>query len=394
MKPYFWVARKELREALRDKRVRGSAIIAPLFMMLFVLALIGFVSKLAGKAENQRLHVVRTSNSIVAAMKQKGMQVIDVDSVEAGEKLIKDGKAEVVLNFDPKFDEEYAAKRVAKIEAFIDEKSTKGQIALANLNGIIAQQNQTRLKELLASGGFAPDLAEPIQVKRTPVKIGETNVSDVLLSFLPYLVTIYAFFGGFGTGPELVAGEKEKYTLETLLISPVSRRDLALGKFLALASICFLSSMSAILGVVVAGLSGVPLFKAAFPNGLGFGLLEFATMVVVLIPTVSLFAGILLAVSSYAKNLREAQQYLAIVNIVVLMPAIFSQFIGFTDLGSAKWINLIPVLNTSVSLRNALLGKTDVMALGITVAVGAVLGLICVRVAVAMFEREKVLVRV
>lgn len=394
MKPYFWVARKELREALRDKRVRGSAIIAPMFMMLFVLSLIGFIGKLVGKAENQRLHIVRTSNSIVDVLKKSGMKIEEVDSVEAGEKLIKDGKAEVVLNFDRDFDAEFKAKKVAKVEALIDAKSTKGQIALAAFSEVVKVKNMARVKELLTSGGVSADLAEPIQLKKTPVKIGETNVSDVLLSFLPYLVTIYAFFGGFGTGPELVAGEKEKYTLETLLISPVRRRDLALGKFLALATICFMSSMSAILGVVLAGVSGLSLFKAAFPNGLGFGPLEFLTMIVVLIPTVALFAGILLAVSSYAKNLREAQQYLALVNIIVLMPAVFSQFIGFTDLGSARWINMVPVLNTSVSLRNALLGKTDPIALAITVAVGAVLGLLCVRIAVAMFEREQVLVRV
>lgn len=394
MKPYFWVARKELREALRDKRVRGSAIIAPMFMMLFVLSLIGFIGKLVGKAENQRLHIVRTSNSIVDVLKKSGMKIEEVDSAEAGEKLIKDGKAEVVLNFDPDFDAEFKAKKVAKVEALIDAKSTKGQIALAAFSEVVKVKNMARVKELLTSGGVSADLAEPIQLKKTPVKIGETNVSDVLLSFLPYLVTIYAFFGGFGTGPELVAGEKEKYTLETLLISPVRRRDLALGKFLALATICFMSSMSAILGVVLAGVSGLSIFKAAFPNGLGFGPLEFLTMIVVLIPTVALFAGILLAVSSYAKNLREAQQYLALVNIIVLMPAVFSQFIGFTDLGSARWINMVPVLNTSVSLRNALLGKTDPIALAITVAVGAVLGLLCVRIAVAMFEREQVLVRV
>jgi len=134
--------------------------------------------------------------------------------------------------------------------------------------------------------------------------------------------------------------------------------------------------------------------KEMFQGGFGVTPVAAGTIILVLLPLVAFFASILIAISSYAKNPREAQTYLAIVNFIVIMPAIFSQVIGLTDLGNKLWINCVPVLNTANNIRAALLGKTDWVAVGITVAVSAVLAAIAIKVAVTLFNREQVLVRV
>jgi sodium transport system permease protein len=233
-----------------------------------------------------------------------------------------------------------------------------------------------------------------VSLEEQKIQVGSSDTSEFLVGFLPYLIVVYAFYGGFGSGSDSVAGEKEKMTLETLLIAPVGRSQIAFGKFIAIAVICFLSSFSALMGVVVAGMSGLPMYTKLFPNGLGVNGAQFGTMLLVLVPTVAFFASMLLAVSAFAKNTRESQSYLAMISLVVLMPAIFGQFIGFTDLASNWWIRLIPVLNTSVSLREILQGKTDPTGVGITIAVGAVLAFIGIRIAVHLFKREEVLTRV
>jgi ABC-type Na+ efflux pump permease subunit len=82
------------------------------------------------------------------------------------------------------------------------------------------------------------------------------------------------------------------------------------------------------------------------------------------------------------------------VSFVVFLPAIFGQVIGFTDLSANWWIRAIPVLNTSVAVREALQGKSTVFGVGLTIAVGAILAFIGIRIAVSLFKREQVLVRI
>jgi len=101
-----------------------------------------------------------------------------------------------------------------------------------------------------------------------------------------------------------------------------------------------------------------------------------------------------LTLSTFARNPREAQSYLAGLSFLILMPAMMSQFIGYTDFANARWIYAIPVLNTATVLRNVLQAKPNGVGFLITVAVSLVLAAIGIRVAVSMFKREEVLTRV
>jgi sodium transport system permease protein len=109
---------------------------------------------------------------------------------------------------------------------------------------------------------------------------------------------------------------------------------------------------------------------------------------------VAFFASVLLAVSTYAKNSREAQTYMGTVYLIVLLPAVFSQVLGFTDIGSQMWVNFVPVLGTTANIRQAFQGKTNLAGVGESILVGVVLALVMFRIAVYLFNREEVLVRV
>jgi sodium transport system permease protein len=393
MNPMFIVMRKELKEMFRDKRIRTNALIMPLFVMLMMLSFFGFIMGV-GEKENQVMHIIKTDNSIVAALKKEKIQVNDVPDVEAGKELIRKGKARLVLEFPPDFDALQKAGKPTPINAYFDPQQDTGRIALASLQELIDKANKAVKDKVLAQNGLTTKSIEPMSVEEKPVQVGTSNTSQFLVSLLPYLIVIYAFYGGFASGSDIVAGEKEKYTLETLLITPVARTQIALGKFLSLAVICFASSFSALLGVIIAGSSGLPMYQKVFPNGLGLNAVQIATMIGVLIPTVAFFASLLIAVSAFAKNTREAQSHLAIISLIVLIPAIFGQVIGLTDLASNWWIRLVPVLNTSVTLREALQGKTNFTGVGLTVGMMIVLASIGIYYAVSMFKREQVLTRV
>jgi sodium transport system permease protein len=129
-------------------------------------------------------------------------------------------------------------------------------------------------------------------------------------------------------------------------------------------------------------------------NGLGLTVSGSILIILLLVPLVAFFASLLVAVSTFAKNAREAQTYLSLASFVVIIPAMFSQFIGLTEFSSASWINFVPVLNTSNNIRMTLMGKPDYAGSGIAIGICLVLAAIMVRYTVVLFQRETVLVRV
>lgn len=393
MSPAVIVMKKELKEMLRDRRIRNNALIMPMLMMMLMLSFFGFIMGV-GEKKNQIIHVVDANNSLIQKLKADQIQVVQIPSLEEGQKLIRSGKARVVLQFEPDFDSKIEAKEPTQIQAYIDPQQETGKIALASVQEDLAKINAAAASAVLQAHNVNPESLMPATIHENEIKVGSSETNGFLVGLLPYLIVVYAFYGGFGSGSDIVAGEKEKYTLETLLIAPVGRTQIAVGKFLSLATICFLSSFSALMGVVIAGSSHLPMYAKVFPHGLGLNGGQFATIILVLIPTVALFASILIAVSAWAKNTREAQSHLALISLVVLIPAIFGQVIGLTDLASNWWIRLVPVLNTSVTLRDALQGKTNAMGVFLTAAVGIALAAAGIRIAVHLFKREEVLTRV
>ena len=389
MKDISTIVRKELREMFRDKRVRFNAFIMPIFLIIMMFQLFGFVMSAAKGAIKSTVYMVQGTSTLNSTIEKGGLTVKMIPSVEEGIKLIQQEKAKLVLNPLP-----LTTDGQIRFEAYYDPKQQTGNLALTGMQQALAQVNKDALAATLKEKMIPETAAEHFKLIPKEVKVGEKGAGELIVSLLPYMIVLFAFSGGMSMAADLVAGEKDKNTLETLLITPVGRNQIVIGKFLSLAAVCFLSSSSCLVGMVLASFLKSPGSEEMFKGGFGVTPIAALTIIIMLIPMVAFFASVLIAVSSYAKNPREAQTYLAILNFIVIMPAIFSQVIGLTDLGNKIWINAIPVLNIANNIRAALLGKTDWTAVSITVLVSAIIAAIAIRVAVALFNREQVLVRV
>lgn len=397
MSPTLLIFKKETREMMRDKRVRSSALFGPIILIAVLVYLFGFLQTTLSRPEGQRIHVVvkGSGNAIVEGLRQGKVKVIEVADLKEGEKLIREGRARVVLQFQEGLNESIALNEPSTINAYFDPKNQTAPIALNIVDRIVAEINKNRRNELLQTHAIDPKRAEPLTLSEHRIETTkEKGASELIIGFLPYLIVIWAFYGGMSVASDLVSGEKEKTTLETLLVSPVSRTHIALGKFFALAAVCLVSSLSSLVGLALMSVINLPMTREFFKDGLGVSLPAAGVIFAVLVPTVGLFAGVLLAISTFAKNPREAQTHLTMVSFVVLMPALFSQFIGFTDYANATWVGAVPILGTATTIRNALLGKYEIVMMLLSIGVSAVLALAAVWIAVRLFNREQVLTRV
>ena len=396
MKGWFSVYRKELLEFARDKRVLFSAVLGPLLVEILIIAIFGYVFKAVASEKSFSLYV---NNLEVARPMLRGLEqsnrftVLQLPRNESIDNLLKQRAADVVLTFPENFRENSEAGKRPEVKLYIDPNEQTSQIASQVIKEVLQAYVEKERSNRLMARDISPETLEAFTLTEVKAKTGEAFGGSMLVGFLPYLIIIWAFYGGFSIVSDLVAGEKERGTLETLLVSPVSREAIAVGKFLALATVSLVATLSALLGVIGMGLANLEITKMMFEGGVHLSLVSILSIVLSLIPLIVFFAASLLALSTIARNQREVQGYLSLASFLVLIPAMMSQFIGYTDAATSTWIGFVPVLNTATVLRQALLEKVNPATLGITVGLSLALAITALWLVIWLFRRESVLFR-
>lgn len=394
MKRGLWIFKKELRETFRDKRVRTGAFIMPIFMILMFVQIFGLIENSVKKENKVTMAVIGTELDRTAKRitDDNSKKVIFVKTREEGIKLLQTGKVGLVLDFGKGL-EKPDQNGQASLEAIYDGTAPLSQISLGRLQASVQIINGQSLALVLQSAGIPPTIAQGIKFKATEAEKPKGLGDSPMVQMLPYLIVLWAFSGGISIVGDMVAGEKEKGTMETLLVSPVLRHEVLFGKFFALAVICLISSLTSLLGILIVGALKIGFANSLFPNGLNISFPSVVALMLALIPLVLLSAGILISVSAFAKNIREAQTYLTIVNFAVIMPAIFSQIIGFTGMQNALWVKFVPILGNSICIKEALVAKTDWVGLLANASVCIALAGVFFLISRAMFAKETILAR-
>lgn len=210
---------------------------------------------------------------------------------------------------------------------------------------------------------------------------------------LPMLLIIFAFSGVMGIVPDSIAGEKERGTMATLLVTPVKRHNLALGKLISVSIISLVSAVSSFLGTILSlpFLGSSQMSSISFSN-LNYGFLDYLYILLIIITMILLFVGMLSIVSAVAKSVKEANSYSTPIMIVVLVIAIISMF---NARGGDSSISLyfIPVYNCALSLSNILAYNVNLIGILITIISNIVYTVLLAVVIARLFNSERVMFR-
>ena len=210
---------------------------------------------------------------------------------------------------------------------------------------------------------------------------------------LPMLLIIFAFSGVMGIVPDSIAGEKERGSMATLLVTPVKRHNLALGKLISVSIISLVSAVSSFLGTILSlpFLGSSQMSSISFSN-LNYGFLDYLYILLIIITMILLFVGMLSIVSAVAKSVKEANSYSTPIMIVVLVIAIISMF---NARGGDSSISLyfIPVYNCALSLSNILAYNVNLIGILITIISNIVYTVLLAVVIARLFNSERVMFR-
>ncbi|MFN3684486.1 MAG: ABC transporter permease [Fimbriimonadaceae bacterium] len=386
---------KELLELVRDRRVVVSAVVLPVFLIgLFVYLFASLQSSLQRpKAQTVALAGAEDHPIRAAILKTDLLRALPVPDRQAAEHRVRRGDAKAAVLLGPFDRSVLESGRSWTVEVLFDPNEPLAPLVTRTVREIAAGLNAAAASAVLQRSGLDRNLLEPIRVVERPLDPEKGLGETMLLSILPYLVVIWAFYGGMSVASDMVAGEKERQTLETLLVSPATRREIALAKFAALTVVCLAGSVATLLAVALLSVVRLPGMPDPIPGGAGLTILGALAVLVVVAPLAMFFASVLLAISTLARNVREAQTHLTLVSFVVLAPAIYSQFLGLTGMEGSVWARWTPILNAAVCVRQSLLGRLQAGDLAATFSVSLVLAAAGLWLSVRLMEREAILRR-
>ena len=307
---------------------------------------------------------------------------------------IRDGSADLWIAFPQDFLEQIEVYKtgdeIPQIKVYYNPSEEYSQAAYEGVaGGCLEVYRQALLSERVGDMQsltvFTVNSDNPDMVIQDEQKAG----GKALGMMLPYFVTILLFAGAMGLGTDMVAGEKERGTMASMLVAPIKRSSIVLGKVFALMIISGISSV-----VYVAVMVGfLPQMMGAYGSeGLGLSLEvgQVLMMAFLLIAIAFLYSGIIVLISVFAKDTKEASSYIMPVYMLILVLGIATMF---TTQNIENWYYAVPVFNTALALQGILTGDVSVMQYAVTLAETLILGMILITVIAKAFESEKVMAK-
>ena len=273
----------------------------------------------------------------------------------------------------------------------------KSSVAFAQVQNALANWEDAVRRHSFESASLPVELEHPARLTYVEIAGEEQVAASVWSKMFPALLVIMALTGAFYPAIDLGAGEKERGTMETLLISPARRIELVLGKFL---TIMLFSVATAVLNLFSMGLTGQQM-----ASGIGRGIaatvsLEFPGfgplmwMVILLLPLSALFSSLCLALATFARSTKEGQYYLTPLLMVVMGLTMFclSPAVEMTPLYS-----VIPVVNVTLLLKGLLLnapGSGNLVVYAVPVLISSIgYSMLSLWWAIELYNSEDVLFR-
>jgi sodium transport system permease protein len=398
------IVKKELISAFRDSRALRSFLMMP--FILTPLFLIGFpliFGQTIGRetVARQTVGVVgldRLPSGLRSILEGKnGVDLIAVtDPVQA----IQDGRVSAALRVPATGIPIVAGGPAATIEVIAKGTNQRAQVVQNKLERLIGAYSKGLAIQKLAQLNLPADTLDPVTVKAINADTETERAGGILAFIFPFLLFSAILGGAQVIAVDATAGEKERGTLEILLVSPISRLEVVLGKSLAVTLFALFSVMIQVLAFFVTGLIASLVLKT---DGSGAELSQLFSGNLSLSPTLllnllligasvaAMLSGLMVAVCIYARSYKEAQTYLVPFTLISAFSSIGLQFADFITRSTVLYA--LPIIGTVVGILDLVKGKLTTELMLVIVVSNLAFAVITIWFALRNFKSEQVLFR-
>lgn len=400
MKGISEIFKKEIARVVKDKKMLFSVFLLPALLMVGIMTLVGNLAKNMEKDIDSHVPIVYIQDmpQSFQAFLDAGDYKFDIretDDLDGIKGELKDGEVDLLIEFPKQLDTQVAEYQegdsIPQIKTYYNPSEDYSSSAYRDISGQVLESYRqvllgSRVGNLEQLTIFTVNSDNPDMVIQDEKKAN----GKALGMMLPYFITILLFAGAMGIGTDMIAGEKERGTMASLLVSPVKRSSIVLGKVFALMVISGISSLI----YVVVMVASMPMMSSAMSGSGTEGLkldiepMQGLMLAGILIALAFLYSTLIALFSVFAKSTKEASTYVMPAYMLVLVIGLMSMFTSGEPSASSYYI---PLYNSAIVLKGILAHEVTLAqylpTLLTTLGLGAVLTVVIVKA----FEKENVM---
>ena len=392
------VMKKELRRFFGDRRM-VMTIILPGLLIYLIYTLMGdaLMSNITADGGDTttvyKVQAVHMSDTVHGLLEASGAKVQiyqcpDCDEPHDAEAMadsIRSGSIDLFVVFPENFDalvatyDPASGQPAPEVQIYYDSTASNSTAAYALMTGVldVFESSMANRFDVNRSADVTYDLAS------------EEDITGMLFSMLmPLLLIMLTFSGCMAVAPESIAGEKERGTIATLLVTPLRRSELAIGKIAAISIIALLSGTCSFLGVILSLPKLVGGEEMGMVDASIYGVTDYLWILGVILSTVLLFVSVISVLSALAKSVKEAASMVTPLMLLVTVIGVSGMFSGGTV---SPMLHLIPVYNSVQCISGIFSMSYEPVSVIITMAVNVAVSAVMVAVLTKVFNSERVM---
>jgi sodium transport system permease protein len=390
MKRIWIVLKKEIVDSMRDYRSWATGLFWALFGPLMMGGMLLLIGSTAREDIEKPLQLPvqnpQYAPSLIQFLEQH--DVIVEDAPDDPETAVKAGDVNVVLIIPKEYAGDFSSGNTATVQLVMDSSRQSINLDITRIRNLLENYGTYTGALRLIVRGVSPEVIQVVTIEEVDLASPQSRAT-VLISFLPYFIIFAMFNGAAPIVTDTTAGERERQSLEPLLINPVPRRNFVLGKLLA----AFPFSMAS-LGITLIGF-GIVFNVLPVDEYLGVRIaLNVSTLLLIFLiclPIGLLASAIQMVVASFAKSTKEAGTYLP---FIALIPSLPGMALAFFPVKPALWMMLIPTFGQQILINQMMRAEpVDTMNVITSTVMTLVLSIALFFIAIMLYERERIIIQ-
>ena len=370
------VYKKEIKSILKDKSVLFMCVLLP-FLFMFIEGKIMSSMNVSEEGKTYDAYVVNAPEEMKDGLKALGFSDETVDHDQCIQD-IKDKKTDMLLVFPEDFVISSGnSATVSDIEMYYNSSNTDS-LLLQNALSVYFDSFRPVVFTVNANTANTYDLGDE-----------DYQAKSLVASLVPSLLIMTIAYGIMALASNIIAGDKESYFLNTVLITPVSRTSVALGKALAVMTAAAISSVSAFVGL---SFLMKDFQKMLGESAMSYSMTDYFFVLVVILSVTFALVGLILVISTLAKTARSAQTLTVIPIMILFLGSFLSSNASLeTAVKSFGFKNcLIPMWNATYLTKNILLTGFTSKEMLTTCGINVAFGVCCLILISKLFNNEKI----
>lgn len=380
------VMKKELARFFKDRRLCLTTLLLPGLMIYVIYSFMGDAlgsQFTVSEDYTYQIEAIHLPDSVAEMSEELPVQFRSIDPSQQADAMnaVQNQELDLLLIFPQDFDAQVAAYDVSSkaaapnVEIYYNSAATESSEAYDQVTSLLeAHETAIANKFDINRGSGTYDLAD-----------AQDLAGMTFASLMPMLIMVFLFSGCTAVAPESIAGEKERGTIATILVTPIHRSELALGKIFSLSIIALLSGLSSTIGVL---LSMPKLMGGMDISMTVYGLGDYAMLGLVVLSTVLLLIALISIISAFAKSTKEAQTLIMPLMIIVMVIGVSGMFGEPTQ---DPLLYLIPLYGSVQSMAAIFAFDFNMVHTAICVISTLCYAAACIFVLARMFHSERII---